>query len=177
MQNKIKPYTGRESKKLRCFRMRFSGHTYAEIEADVGYTVHTLERYFCRGGKWYEEYQVWAKDRTDDINDQLSRMFTAQALESMQQIVNLSRGHATIMVVDENAKPDENGHQPRVRIPIKVSDRTMLDAAKDIVDRAGFKPPDRIKFDGDAEDEAEDLLQQMEKIKAEKEAEAVNETK
>lgn len=161
----IKPYTGRESKKLKAFQLRFAGHTYEELATATGYSIWTLQKYFAEGGKWHEEYKAWAKDRLDDINDQLSGMFTAQAIEAMQRIVNLSRGHATILVVDESSQPDENGQKKKTRIPIKVSDRTMLEASRDILDRAGFKPPERIKFDNDAEDEAEDILQTMEKMK------------
>lgn len=160
MPNGLTRYTGRESKKLKCFHMRFDGYTYEEISKAIGYTVYTLQSYFCLGGKWHEEWIEWKKNMVDDINEQLSTMFTAQATKAMQQIVNLSKGHATILI--------EGADGTTVRVPIKVGDRTMLDAAKDIVDRAGFKPPERIKFDSQADDEAEDMMKALEELKLKK---------
>lgn len=163
MTKAIRTYTGRESRKIRIFQMRFEGYTYREISKTKGINMneYTLQGYFCSGGKWHEEYKEWVRQRIDDINEQMSSMFTAQAVEAMQKIVNLSKGHASILVQSADGEA--------VRVPIKVGDRTMLDAAKDIVDRAGFKPPERIKFDNAADDQAEDMMKALEELKLKKE--------
>lgn len=157
----LSKYDGITEKKLTAFLMRFKGHTYEEIAKETEYNIYYLQRCFSKEGEWFEEYQTWAAERVDDFNDQIARAFTAQALESFQQIINLSRGKAFLTAVDDTGK--------EVKIPLKVTDRTMLDASKDILDRAGFKPPDRLEVDETPpEDVAERMLKAMEAAKQKK---------
>lgn len=123
--------------KLLAFDMRFKGHNYAEISAATKFTVYTLQSYFYKNGDWYEEYQSWSKDRIDDINDQMTKMFVAQAVEANQMIVNLAHGYCTIQVEG----PDGKKH----RVPMDVKDSTTLRAAQDILDRAGYKTVDKVE--------------------------------
>lgn len=159
---KVFKYTGRQSKKLLAFTMRFDGHSYAEIEQESGYSVYYLQNCFYRGGRWFEEYQEWAKARVEDINDQVGRVFSAQALEAMQQVVNISKGYCTVLTIGPDGK--------KTRTPIAVKDFVILDAAQDILDRAGFKPPDKVEVDT-PEDKAEQITRQFEEL-AKKRAEA-----
>lgn len=159
---KVVKHNRNVSRKLLAFTMRFDGHSYKEIEQETGYTVYTLEAYFYKGGRWYEEYQTWAQARVADINDQVGRMFSAQALEAMQQITNISRGYCTVMIVGADGT--------KQRIPITVKDSVILTAAQDILNRAGFKPTEKVEVDT-PEDKAEQITRWFEE-QAKKKAEA-----
>lgn len=152
----VKVLDGHEGKKLEAFMMRFNGHTYAQIEEKTGYTVWYLQQQFYKNGDWYEEYKTWAKDRTDDINGQLSTMFTAQALEAMQQIINISKGYL-VRTVEINGE--------KASVPVGLKDSTILDAAQDVLDRAGFKPPEHITVESESEGMADEIFRKMEERK------------
>lgn len=135
-------------KKLKAFILRFQGHNYETIHEQTGYTVRTLQLYFSKGGRWHEHYQSWKTFQMEDINERVSSMFTAQALASLQQIVNLSQGNAKKKI----AMPD--GTERIVNVDLKGD--TILRASQDILDRAGFKPAEKVVTEV-PEDEAEKI--------------------
>lgn len=153
----IQRYSGREGKKLKAFELRFNGNTYAEIEKQTSYTVFYLQKKFYKGGDWYNDYLQWSTARLEDINQQMTTMFTGQAIEAMQMITNLSKGFCTIAIVGPKGE--------QIRTQVEVKDRTILTAAQDIVDRAGFKPPERITISTPADNKAEDLLKKIEEAR------------
>ncbi len=154
---KITPYTGKEEVKMKAFTLRFKGCTYAQMHKETGLSEWELQHRFCKNGVWQEEYEAWVKDRTEDINKQLSTMFTAQAIESMQQIVNIARGLLVGTLV--------LGDGRRRKISIELKDSTILRANQDVLDRAGFKPPERIEVDSDSEGMADEIIRKMEERK------------
>lgn len=159
----IKNYTGKEEKILLAFTLRFKGHTYIQIAQETGYNEHYLENQFCKGGGWHEQYKDWCKARTEDINQQVSTMFTAQALEAMQQIINISKGY----LVGSMQQGDSV-----IPVPIEVKDSTVLKAAADVLDRAGFKPPEHITVESESEGMADSIFRRMEERRKLREAES-----
>ena len=136
-QNRIAAKDKNIENKLTAFEMRFKGHNYEEISTVTKFTVYTLQSYFYKNGDWYDEYQEWSKARIDDINDRMTKMFVAQAVEANQMIVNLAHGHCTVQVTG----PDGKKH----RVPMDIKDSTVLRAAQDILDRAGYKTVDKVE--------------------------------
>lgn len=145
--------------------LRFNGFTYEqmakdpEVDMDYQYLTHC----FAKNGRWYEEYREWAKARTDDINSQLVTMFTGQALEAMQQVINISKGalRGTAVVGGET-----------VHIPIEVKDSTVLRAAQDVLDRAGFKAPEHITVESESESMADSIFRRLEEKRALRESQS-----
>lgn len=127
----------RNEKQLTAFRMRFKGHTYEQIAGETGYKAMTLEVYFARGGLWHEQYVAWKEWQIDQIKEQMNDMFVAQAVEANQQVVNISRGKVFITI--PGAKKGEE-----IVTAITVKPDVILDAAQDILDRAGFKPAEKV---------------------------------
>lgn len=138
--------------RLIAFQLKFEGHTYDQIanhEAmDKKYTAMTLEVYFARGGYWYDDFQVWAKARIEDIEDSVKKMLVANAQAATQTVINIQRGN------------------------LQGFSKLSLDAALDILDRSGFAAVKKVEVDTPAEDIAEKTIAAMEKRKAEKIAQA-----
>ena len=144
--------------KLIAFSLRYKGNTYdqiAEALPNKKYSVFTLQQYFRPNGLWYDEYRSWAASMTQDTNEQLKDMFTAQAVHAMQQVTNLAHGRYVITIEDEKGNK-------RVQ-QLSVKDSTALKANQDILDRAGFKPAERIEFE--AESKAEEAAKWFENRK------------
>lgn len=126
----------RDERQLTAFRMRFKGHTYEQIADKTGYKAMTLESYFSRGGEWHEAYISWKEWQVEQIKEQMNDMFVAQAVEANQQVVNLSRGRIFVAV------PGPDGKE--ILVPTTVKPDVILDASQDILDRAGFKPAEKV---------------------------------
>ena len=154
----------RNEKQLNAFRLRFKGHTHEQISQATGFTVNTLEVYFARGGLWHEQYIAWKEWQTEQIKEQMNDMFIAQAVEANQQVVNISRGKVLISTTGPDGK--------EIIIPISVKPDVILNASKDILDRAGFKPAEKVESKT-PEDIAEKMMEffegkEKEKIPAKK---------
>lgn len=149
----LKTFTGKEAIKLKAFTLRFNGHTYEQIAKETELGITYLQHNFAKAGRWYEEYKEWAKARTEDINNQLSTMFTGQALEAMQQIINISKGYLS--------RTMEVGGE-KVTVPVELKDSTILKAAADVLDRAGFKPPEHITVESESESMADNIFRRLE---------------
>ena len=149
----------RNEKQLTAFRMRFKGHTYEQISEKTGYSIGTLEGYFCRGGMWYEQYIAWKDWQVDQIKEQMNDMFVAQAVEANQQVINISRGKVYVTVAGPDGKD--------IIVPITVKPDVILNAAKDILDRAGFKPAEKVDAKT-PEDIAEKMMEFFETKEKEK---------
>lgn len=154
----------RNEKQFIAFKMRFKGHTHEQISENTGYTVGTLESYFSRGGLWHEQYIAWKEWQTEQIKEQMNDMFIAQAVEANQQVVNISRGKVYIATTDPSGK--------EILVPISVKPDVILNAAKDLLDRAGFKPVEKVESKT-PEDIAEKMMEffegkEQEKIPAKK---------
>lgn len=136
--------TQHNKSKLMCFELRFAGNTYRQIEEIMRqtegvrvYSNTTLEIYFCEGGLWRKDYDEWVSLRKDDINEQVTGMFVAQATAASQVLTNI--------MTKENAQ-----------------DKDKIAAAKEILDRGGFASIQRIKNESEAESVAEQILKGME---------------
>lgn len=127
----------RSIRKLMAFQMKFRGSTYDQISQITKYTVQYLESVFWRGGKWFEEYTSWRTYQLEIINERFVDMFIAQATDANQQIVNIARGTLTVKKI----LPD--GQEMIKEVPLKGAE--VLKAAQDILDRAGFKAPEKLE--------------------------------
>lgn len=143
-----------DASKLQAFELRFMGYTYRQIAESDGmkYAETTLESYFAKGGLWREDYEEWVEKRKDDINDQVTGMFVAQALTATQAIANI--------IMDKSAR-----------------DTDKLRAAENILDRGGFAAIQRVKNESESETVAEQILRGMEFIKKQDKAEVVENEK
>lgn len=153
----IRISSGREGKKLEAFSLKFQGFTYPEISKETGYSIYTLEQNFYKKGKWHKSYRKWAKQRVDDITSGVNDALVAQAIAAFQRMVNLSVGKFTVAI----ERPDGK----KILAPIIVKDKTIFSANKDILDRAGFKPAEKIEVET-PEDKAEDITKEFEEAEA-----------
>lgn len=151
-----------EQGKLLAFELKYKGYTYEQIAQHKGikYTADTLSSYLRPNGAWYTEYREWVSAMTRDANEQIKDMFTAQALEAMQRVINFAHGIYEVAAEGKNGKP--------IKIRLDVKDVTALKANQDILDRAGFKPPETIAFEAEskAEEAARWFEEQEEKQRA-----------
>lgn len=157
-----------DERKLKCFWLKFKGHSYAQISEATGYAVRTLEINFWKQGKWYQDYIAWRKYQVEELNDQINNMFLAQSLEAQQQITNIAKGVLYVSI------PGPDGKQTLV--PLGLKGDTVLRAAQDILDRAGFKPKEKVEVT-DPDDHADKLFDWFQKHgmkKTEKEPEPQN---
>ena len=151
----------KNEKQLIAFKMKFKGHTHEQIAAATGYSVVTLDGYFPKGCPWHDQYIAWRTWQVESIKDQMDNMFVAQALDANQQVVNISKGQVYIKIVrGEGEKKEE------IMVPISVKPDVILNAAKDILDRAGFKPAEKVDAKT-PDDIAEKITQHFEKRAAE----------
>lgn len=127
----------RNDRQLQCFKMKFKGFTYEQMEEKTGYKSRTLELYFCKGGRWHDAYISWREWQTEQIKETMNDMFIAQSIEANQQIVNLSKGKIFISIPGPDGKDQ--------LVPLTVKPDVVLNASKDILDRAGFKPAEKIE--------------------------------
>lgn len=154
----------RNELQLECFKLRFKGHTYVQIaelikERPRHYSESTLELYFAPGGLWHEPYVAWKTWQLDQLKDHMNSMFMAQAIDSTQQIINIAHGKLMIKVVNAAGKEE--------LVPLSLKGDTILKANQDILDRAGFKPIQKVETTP-SEDIAEKMMREMELRKAQK---------
>lgn len=151
----------KNTRKLLAFEMKFAGNTYAQIEEKTQYKVQTLQAYFLRGGRWYEDYQSWRKYQLELIEERFADMFTAQATAANQQIVNIAKGLLQVKIgTDKEGKP--------IVAPIPLKGDVVLRANQDILDRAGFKPAEKVKVE-DSESVAKKIFERYKQPKKESE--------
>lgn len=124
-----------EADKIIAFEMRFYGHTYRQIAEKTKYTEGTLSNLFSVSGDWYEPFKEYVDRKKKEMKQQFDGSFIANSASALQAIVNIIHGVAPLEVV---TLPD--GKEVKRRIELK--DSTILKAAQDVLDRAGFKAPE-----------------------------------
>lgn len=137
----------REEKKLDAFILRFQGFTHLQIsealrkeDGTVRWEANTLECYFAKNGRWYDDYTAWVKFRTDDINEQVSKMFVSNATQALQVLIKIMNS--------EVVKPEVRSAN-----------------AKDLLDRAGFQVVQKIEHKDTSDDIAESMAKELEDYK------------
>lgn len=133
----IKDLQVKNQRKLLAFELKFKGNTYEQIEAATGYSVKYLENKFYKNGLWYEEYQSWRAYQLELIQERFTDMFIAQATQANQQVVNIASGVLS--------RPIKDAEGNVTMIPVPLTGKTILSAAKDILDRAGFRPAEKVE--------------------------------
>lgn len=137
----------REEKKLEAFILRFQGCTHKQISemllkenGSPRWADTTLESKFSKNGAWYDEYTAWVKFRTDDINEQVSKMFVSNATQALQVLISIMNS--------EVVKPEVRSAN-----------------AKDLLDRAGFQVVQKIEHRDTSDDIAESMAKELEDYK------------
>jgi hypothetical protein len=146
MENKdsLLPKKVRISKRiLKVFQARYEGKKYEDISKETGYSLNTLYKYFQKNGRWYIPYIEFEKDLNDEVIRVAKEMHRKGAIDATK--INL----AALSF-------------------IKSDPRIALDAAHDILDRAGLKPAQDITLKDESENVAEEMLTEIEKHEAKK---------
>lgn len=126
-------------KKLMVFEMKFDGETYQNISAKSGYSELYLRKVFKREGKWREHYDHWEQERITDIEKEgraRIKKRIAEALTVQETMLTL----------------------------IRTNPKEAARAARDLLDRAGLKAPEKIEV-SDPEDHAERITEWFENRK------------
>lgn len=129
-------------KKQKVFDLKFDGETYQKICDETGYSVGHLRKMLMKNGKWRAHYDWWEGQRLDEIE----REGRQRIKKRISEALTVMEHNLTIVATN----PREAGR-----------------AARDILDRAGLKAPEKIEIT-DADDKAEKMLKVLERRKAEK---------
>lgn len=136
-------------KKHKVFELKFEGETYKKIAEETGYSEHYLKKCFKHEGKWRQHYDYWEEQRLEDIEQDGRKRIKKRIAES------LTVQETLLTLVGTN--PREAGK-----------------AARDLLDRAGLKAPEKIEIT-DPDDKAEKVMKAMERRKAQKQQTKTNE--
>lgn len=139
MSEEIKKYPRLTGRKLKAFQMKFDGVLYKEIANAIHCSVYNVDRLFCKNGPWYEHYRHWEEERCKDIE--------YEARVRIKKRINEAMTVQEILLT-----------------MLKSNPREAAKAARDILDRAGLKAPEKIEVT-DPEDKAEKITQWFEKKK------------
>ena len=101
------------------------GMNYEQIAEQVGVAPSTVENWFYRDTTFRAEYEKFKQEYIEDITKTAKERMQKAADEAMQ----------TLLILMANSE----------------SDRIRLDAAKDILDRTGFKAEDILNIKGNQE--------------------------
>ena len=131
-----KPPVRRNKRKLNAYEMLFEGRTYKEIAEATGWSEGHLRNYLGPSGKWYGDYMLWANDKADAIEKEVRLRIKKRTNEAM-----------TVL---------------EYALTITKSDpRTAVKAANSILDRGGFKAPEKVEI-SNPYDQAERLANWIE---------------
>lgn len=125
-----------KGKQLIAFEMRFDGATHGEIATAINLSESWIRKCFARAGKWYDHYDFWEQERINDLEDFTKRRIKKnikKAMEVQEEMLKLG------------AKDPKHASR----------------AARDILDRAGFKAPEKIEL-GDPISKAEEITKWFE---------------
>ena len=118
----------RTKRKLLVYEMKFNGNTYSEISAATGYTLGTLRHCMQPGmGKWYKDFRVWVDEQRKILEDEARDRIRKNIDDSLTVLLKA--------VADFKNRPV-----------------LAVAAAKDILDRAGLKEPDKILVENPPDD-------------------------
>lgn len=125
-----------KGKQAVAFQMRFDGAHYQEIADAIGLSERWTRILFCKTGKWHDHYDFWEQEKINDLEEETKRRIKKnikKAMKVQEEILDLGV---------KDAK-----HAGR--------------AARDILDRAGFKAPEKIEL-GDPISKAEEITKWFE---------------
>lgn len=126
-------------KKQMAFELKFDGETYQNISQKTGYSESWIKKCFAREGKWYDHYEHWEAGRIADIEKEgraRIKKRIAEALTVQETMLTL----------------------------IRTNPKEAARAARDLLDRAGLKAPEKIEV-SDPEDHAERITEWFENRK------------
>ena len=108
--------------------LKMQGFTHREISGQINRTFGTIETWFCRDPFFRQEYEKFKNEYLQGVIGAAQERLQGAADQAMETLLELTR--------------DES---PRIR----------LDAARDILDRAGFKPGQVLELTGKSGKELE----------------------
>lgn len=144
--------------KLRAFELRFKGYPYEKIaqDPDVRYTSNTLEAYFSKNGRWYEEYRHWVDWKKEQIEEAVKDTLIAQAHDAARSLINISKGVPFQFEDGDGIKR------------FQEAKTVHLQANQDILDRSGLVVIKKVEVENKPEDVAEETLKRIEQRKQER---------
>lgn len=107
-------------KKLLAFELKFDRVNYKEIAEKTGYTENYIHRAFRTTGSWIEHYSWWREQRVNEIEKD-GRLRIKQRIEEALTV------------------------QETMLTLIKSNPKEAARAARDLLDRAGLKAPEKVE--------------------------------
>lgn len=126
-----KEYPRLTGKKAVVFQMKFDGEIYKVISEKTGYSEGYIKRVFSKGGAWKEHYDWWEELLIKDIE--------------RDGRIRIKKRIAEALTVQET-----------MLLMVKSNPKEASRAARDLLDRAGLKAPEKIELT-DADDKAEKM--------------------
>lgn len=138
MNTEQKPTVKRTKRKLLVYQAHFDGQTYQQIAQleGVNYDAGYLANMLAPTGKWYNDYLLWASDKTDAIEKEVR--------------IRIKKRMDEAMVVQEY-----------MLTLAKTNPKEAARAARDLLDRGGLKAPEKVEVTNPY-DHAEQLAQWIE---------------
>jgi hypothetical protein len=127
------PLTGRM---LKAFTMKFDGQSYKEISIEIHWTEGHIRNLFSKGGRWHDHFKAWEEERIKEIEAEGRARIKKRITEAM-----------TV--------------QETVLTMVKSNPREAARAARDLLDRAGLKAPEKIEV-SDPADQADAIMKWIE---------------
>lgn len=137
-----KQYPRLNGKRLKAFELKFDGETYQVISQQTGWSESWLRQVFMKEGKWRAQYDDWEDKRIEEIEAEGRKRIKKRISESLT-------------VLEHNLTIVANNPREAAR------------AARDLLDRAGLKAPEKIEIT-DPDDKAEKIMKALEKRKVDK---------
>ncbi len=126
-----KEYPRLTGRKATSFQMKFDGETYKTIAEETGYSESYLGKVFRKEGAWKEHYDWWEDQLVKDIE--------------RDGRIRIKKRIAEALTVQET-----------MLLMVKTNPKEASRAARDLLDRAGLKAPEKIELT-DADDKAEKM--------------------
>lgn len=136
METTEKKTVKRNRKRLTLYEMMFEGRTFHEMSEVSGYDEKYLKNTFCPSGRWYSDYMLWANDKAEAIEKEVRLRIKKRTNEAMTVLE-----YALTIT--------------------KTDPRTAVKAANSILDRGGFKAPEKVEI-SNPYDQAERLANWIE---------------
>ena len=132
-QKEFPKLTGR---KAIAFQMKFDGETYQKISEATNLSSNYIAKVFYKGGAWREHYDWWEEIEVKEI-ERVGRL-------------RIKKRIAEALTVQET-----------MLVMVKSNPKEAARAARDLLDRAGLKAPEKIEVT-DADDKAEKMAKWFE---------------
>lgn len=141
IEKKTRLNFGRTKRKLLVYEMKFNGNTYSEISAATGYSLHTVGNCMQPGtGKWYKDFRDWV--------DEQRKILEEEARDRIRKNIDGSLAVLLRAVTEFEKRPT-----------------LAVAAARDILDRAGLKEPDKILLENPSDDKMAQINDWLQKKK------------